>query len=128
MPKKQKKTVKKPVKKNNKKKESFGLTSEQPTVLYSRDLSSTFTSPDDNTITFVSTKESVMPSHEITTPSGVTSLSGREKRAMVVQYYANMQPTRLKKNRKHSVKKPNVKKHTTRKNTNKKHTNRKHKK
>ncbi|NBV28718.1 hypothetical protein EBS02_06845, partial [bacterium] len=78
--------------------------------------------------TFVSTKESVMPSHEITTPSGVTSLSGREKRAMVVQYYANMQPTRLKKNRKHSVKKPNVKKHTTRKNTNKKHTNRKHKK
>lgn len=92
------------------KKESFGLTSMQPTILYSRDSNSgletikasqTFTSPDDDSITYVSTKTSILPSREITTPSGITSLSGREKRAMVVQYYANMQPTKLKKIRKH---------------------------
>jgi hypothetical protein len=74
----------------------------------------TFTSPEDNSITFVSTKESVMPSHEITTPSGITSLSGSQKRAMVVQYYAKMEPTRFKKYRKHRKTKPtpNKTKHT----------------
>jgi hypothetical protein len=112
------------------KKESFGLTSMQPTILYSRDsnngletikASQTFTSPDDDSITYVSTKTSIMPTREITTPSGITSLSGREKRAMVIQYYTNMQPTKLKKIRKHTKKTMKKTMKKTTKKTMKKH-------
>ena len=111
---KSKKTVKRKV---NKKKESFELTSEQPSYLYTRDLgtgqetmmtSQTFTNPDDETITLVSSKESRTPETTVETSSGTATLSSSQKRAMVVQYYAKMEPQRFKKHRKHSAPKRKV--------------------
>jgi len=94
------------------KKESFELTSEQPTFFYSQDSetgeesltqNASFTSPDSDTITLVSTQESKTPLTTVKSSDGTSSMSSIQKRAMVVQYYANMGPQKLKKPRKHAV-------------------------
>ena len=79
------------------------LTSQQPTILYSKDprtgeetVARTATFNEDGVKTFMARMNSRMPPTVLQRNNGSSVMSMSQKRAMVVQSYTNMNQTRLK--------------------------------
>ena len=88
------------------------LTSQQPTVLYSKDprtgeetVARTATFNQDGVKTFMARMNSRMPPTVLQRNNGSSVMSMSQKRAMVVQSYTNMNQTRLKTRKTRKTKK-----------------------